>query len=182
MPEPPSSLAGEGRNGGPRVTARLSHGQGHRCDNRCEFRRVREVRGADGATLNPQGSLSHSYSQRRERHDAHQHHAARARAIRSGGRLGPSSAPHTSPCREPTTVPFPAVRTAPERSWGTEASRGMVLDPGCVLGYERRRGGAHRASRPSRALFRLWQTRQSDVRLLGSSVPPLCFGTMWSTC
>ena len=30
MPEPPSSLAGEGRNGGPRVPARVSRGQGHR--------------------------------------------------------------------------------------------------------------------------------------------------------
>src|SRR6266566_3135499 len=30
MREPPSGLAGEGRNGAPRVTARVSHGQGHR--------------------------------------------------------------------------------------------------------------------------------------------------------
>src|SRR4029450_13891828 len=39
MPEPPSSHAGEGRNGGPRVTDRLSHGQGHRRDG------PRQVRG-----------------------------------------------------------------------------------------------------------------------------------------
>src|SRR4029434_3689493 len=61
MPEPPSSLAGEGRNGGPRVTARLSHGQGHRCDNRFELRRGREVRGADGATPELPGVAVHTH-------------------------------------------------------------------------------------------------------------------------
>jgi len=32
MPEPPRSLVGQGRNGGPRIPARVSRGQGHRRD------------------------------------------------------------------------------------------------------------------------------------------------------